>query len=125
MKTLLFLSALLIPLLGFSQNHKTEFKVYGSCPMCETRIERAAKSAAGVNSAAWNLETQMLTIEYDAGKVSLDDVHKKIAESGHDTDKMRARDEVYQSLPACCRYERPSGNNIRPAVKEGGSCCTR
>jgi copper chaperone CopZ len=55
--------------------------------MCETRIENAAKSVDGVTSADWNRETKMLTIEYDTEKVSLDDVHKKIAEEGHDTEK--------------------------------------
>ncbi|MBW6498604.1 MAG: heavy-metal-associated domain-containing protein [Bacteroidales bacterium] len=108
MKTFLFLATILIPLLGFSNDHKAEFKVYGACGMCETRIENAAKSVDGVTTADWNRETKMLTIEYDTEKVSLDDVHKKIAEAGHDTDKVRAKDKVYNGLPACCHYERPS-----------------
>jgi copper chaperone CopZ len=111
MKTLLFLVTILIPLMGFSlDHHKTEFKVYGACGMCEARIEKAAKSADGVTAADWNRETKMLTIEYDSEKVDLDDVHKKIAEAGHDTDKVRAKDEVYKSLPACCHYERAAND---------------
>ncbi len=87
MKTLLFLATFLIPLLGFSNVQKAEFKVYGACGMCETRIEKTAKSVDGVTSADWNRENKMLTLEYDSDKVNVDDVHKKIAKAGHDTDK--------------------------------------
>ena len=125
MKTLLFLATFLIPMLGFSHDHKTEFKVYGACGMCEARIEKAAKSVDGVEAADWNRETKMLTIEYDSGKVNLDDVHKKIAEAGHDTDKVRAKDEVYKALPACCHYERPDSDKTGQLIKSDGSCCSR
>ncbi len=126
MKTLLFLVTILIPLMGFSlDHHKTEFKVYGACGMCEARIEKAAKSVDGVTAADWNRETKMLTIEYDADRVNLDDVHKKIAKAGHDTEKVRAKDEVYKSLPACCHYERAAGDKTGQVIKSGGSCCSR
>jgi copper chaperone CopZ len=126
MKTFLFITALIIPILGFSfHNHKTEFKVFGACGMCKNRIETAAKSVDGVNTANWNSENKMLAIEYETGKVNLDDIHKKIAEAGHDTEKVRAKDEVYQGLPACCHYERPASDKTGQAVKSGGSCCSR
>ena len=110
MKTLFFIATFLFPLLGYSHHDIAEFKVYGACGMCEARIEKAAKSVDGVNTADWNRETMMLTIEYDTNEVNLDDVHKKIAEAGHDTDMVRAKDEVYQALPACCHYERPDND---------------
>ncbi len=112
MKTLLLLFTFIIPSLtfGLSAAEKTEFKVYGACGMCEARIEKAAKSMDGVNAADWNQETKMLSIEYDADKVNLDDVHKTIAEAGHDTEKVSAKDEVYEGLPACCHYERPDSD---------------
>lgn len=125
MKTFLFLTTFLIPFMGFGQQAtKAEFKAYGACGMCETRIENSAKSLDGVLSADWNRESKMLTIEYDADKVALEDVHHKIAEAGHDTEKVRANDEVYQKLPACCHYERPSGDKTSQATKPGGSCCS-
>jgi periplasmic mercuric ion binding protein len=125
MKTFFVIAFLVIPFMGFSQQTtKAEFKVYGACGMCETRIENAAKSLDGVASADWKQESQMLTIEYDADKVKLEDVHKKIAEAGHDTELVRAKDEVYQKLPACCHYERPSGDKTGQATKKGGSCCS-
>ncbi|MFW5687640.1 MAG: heavy-metal-associated domain-containing protein [Bacteroidota bacterium] len=107
MKTLVFFITLLIPMLGVSNQDKTEFKVYGACEMCKARIEKAAKSVHGVHAADWDMKTQMLTLDYDTQKVDLDDVHQKIADAGHDTEKVRASDETYQSLPACCKYKRP------------------
>ncbi|MFN2396540.1 MAG: heavy-metal-associated domain-containing protein, partial [Bacteroidales bacterium] len=87
---MILITALIIPLLtfGLAPAEKTEFKVYGACGMCESRIEKAAKSVDGVNAADWNRETKMLTIDYDDAKVNLDNVHKKIAEAGHDTEKV-------------------------------------
>lgn len=91
----------------FGQETKTKkFKVYGSCSMCKTRIEKAAKSVEGVSSADWNQETEMLTVSFDASKAKVDDIHKAIAKVGHDTDKVKADDKVYDALPQCCHYKR-------------------
>jgi periplasmic mercuric ion binding protein len=108
MKTLLIIISFIIPSLtfGLSATEKTEFKVYGACGMCEARIEKAAKSVDGVISADWSKDTKVLSLTYNADKVKLDDVHNKIAEAGHDTEKVLAKDEVYQDLPACCHYDR-------------------
>jgi len=85
---------------------KTEtFKVCGNCGMCKTRIEKTAK-IEGVSKAEWNSETKMLTLTYDPSKVKSDDVLKKIAEVGHDSEKFKADDKTYNSLPGCCKYKR-------------------
>jgi len=112
-------------LTAYSQStESTTFEVAGSCGMCENRIEEAAK-IDGVTSADWNLEDQMLTIVYDPEKVDLDDVHQSIADAGHDTEKVRAKDETYNKLPACCQFERieESDNPGNPEKKSG--CCKR
>jgi mercuric ion binding protein len=93
--------------IGSAQTAETAtFKVYGNCEMCKTRIENAAK-VEGVEKATWLQETKILTLVYDSGKIKLEQVHRKIAEAGHDTEKARAADETYQKLPACCKFERP------------------
>jgi periplasmic mercuric ion binding protein len=85
---------------------KTEsFKVYGKCEMCKTRIEKTAK-AEGVTNAAWDAKTDMLTVTYDPSKTNKDALSKKLASVGHDTEKYKADDKVYEALPACCHYER-------------------
>lgn len=83
---------------------KTEvFHVSGSCGMCKTRIEKAAK-VNGVTKAEWNNQSQKLTLSYDASKVKPDMVLKAIAAVGHDTDKYKATDKTYNNLPGCCKY---------------------
>lgn len=90
-----------------AQEVKTEkFKVYGNCGMCETRIEKAVSNLDGVTKADWNKETKMLEVTFDESKVKLDNIHKAVAKVGHDTDKEKAKDEVYNSLHGCCKYER-------------------
>lgn len=80
-----------------------EFKVMGVCGMCKDRIENAAL-IKGVKFAEWNKQTKMLKVVYVPAKVSLDDIHKAVAEVGHDTEKVKAKDEVYKKLPNCCAY---------------------
>lgn len=91
----------------FAQEMKTEkFKVYGNCGMCESRIEKAAKSVDGVSKADWDKETKMIEIAFDKSKTDVHKVHMAIAKAGHDTDMHKAKDETYDALPGCCKYER-------------------
>lgn len=79
--------------------------VAGKCGMCKTKIESAAK-IHGVNKATWDSENQKLILVYNPSVVKNEDVQKKIAAVGYDTDKFPADDKVYNSLPGCCKYER-------------------
>jgi Cu(I)/Ag(I) efflux system membrane fusion protein len=74
--------------------------------MCKERIETAAKSVHGVESADWNIETKKLHVGYDKSHSNIDDVKKAIAAAGHDNDKYRATDDVYNKLPECCLYRK-------------------
>jgi len=108
MKTVKFLviaiAAMLMVTNSFAQTTKTEtIKVSGNCGMCKSRIEAAAK-VDGVTKADWNKETKMLTLAYDPSKVKSDDVQKKIAAVGHDTEKYKAETKTYNGLPGCCKY---------------------
>ena len=81
-------------------------KVAGKCIMCKDRIEAAANSVNGVINADWSSEEQMLHLNFDRNQTALEDVQKAIAIAGHDTEKFKADDSVYNKLPACCLYER-------------------
>ena len=88
------------------KNAKTEsVKIYGNCGMCETKIEKAGniKKIANVD---WNQETQMATLTYDATKTNRDEILKRIALVGYDSDKFLAPDDVYNNLHGCCQYDR-------------------
>jgi len=91
---------------GSSGNQKTEtFKVWGECDMCKSRIEKTVK-AEGATSAAWDEKSQLLTVTYDPSKTNKDGLSKKLATVGHDTEKYKADDKVYEALPGCCHYDR-------------------
>ena len=95
---------------GFTPTGETSrtimFKVAGECDMCKDRIETAAKSVKGVETAEWSAEKQMMHLTFDPKQTNSDAVQKAIAAVGHDTQKFKAPDSVYQKLPECCLYER-------------------
>lgn len=88
------------------KNAKTETaKIYGNCGMCEKTIE----TAANVNKTAkvdWNVDTKMASITYDTKKTNPDEILKRIALAGYDSDKFLAPDAVYDKLHGCCQYDR-------------------
>ncbi|HEY0750075.1 MAG TPA: carboxypeptidase-like regulatory domain-containing protein, partial [Chitinophagaceae bacterium] len=79
------------------------FKVSGLCGMCKQRIEKAA-NLKGVESAKWSAADQLLTVKYNSGKATIDQLHQAVANAGHDTELKKANDEVYKNLPDCCLY---------------------
>lgn len=89
---------------GESQEEHVMLNVKGSCEMCKERIENAAKEIEGVSFASWEMEKQVLHLNYAPDKTSADDIAKAIAAVGHDTDKYKAEQAVYDALPACCKY---------------------
>ena len=89
-----------------NKNAKYVTEVNGNCEQCQKRIQKAAFSVEGVKSAVWNIETHQLSVILNEEKCTLLDVKKAIAKVGHDTDGVRAKDEVYESLHHCCLYER-------------------
>lgn len=89
-----------------SKNEKVSFDVSGNCEMCKMRIEKAALSVKGVKYANWNIPENRMTLTFNSKRVELIEIHKSIANSGHDTSEVLASDEVYAELPICCLYIR-------------------
>lgn len=97
-----------------NENSKTEisngvsvstFKVWGNCGMCKETIEGSLK-VKGVSKADWNKESKMISVSYDAKKISLDQIQKNIASVGYDNEKYKGDDKAYKELPGCCQYDR-------------------
>lgn len=89
-----------------SKNANHDITVNGNCGQCKKRIEKAAYSVPGVKSAAWHQDHQDVHLIIDETKCNVDDVHAAIAKAGHDTNKVKAKDEDYEKLHSCCKYER-------------------
>jgi mercuric ion binding protein len=90
---------------AFSQYRATTstIKVYGNCGMCKKRIETVLDHK-GVKLAKWDPKTKELEVVYNSDKVTEMQIHELVASVGHDTDKVKAKDEVYAALPFCCLY---------------------
>lgn len=120
MKTAKILFALIVAFIttqsANAQSDKTQreigiktqkIKVSGTCSMDKRRIETAAYSVDGIKSAVWDEYSQVLTLKYSVfKKEAADNVQKKVAAAGNDTEKYRADDAVYNKLPDCCHYQR-------------------
>ncbi len=102
---------LMLTTVGFAQekknkNAKRNIEVSGNCDMCKKRIEKAAFGVAGVKSAEWHSDDQLLHLIINEEKTSLEKVQQAVAKAGHDTRDVRASDADYQNLHGCCKYER-------------------
>jgi copper chaperone CopZ len=94
-----------------------EFKVYGNCGMCKSRIEKSLK-VDGVESAKWDKDTKMTNVVFDSDKITVDQLHQLVAEVGHDTEMIKAEDETYNKLHSCCKYERAETKNSSNQMDE-------
>jgi len=82
-------------------------KVYGACGSCKHRIQNALR-VEGIKAANWDENTEFLTVQYNDKIIHLDKIQALVAAVGHDTEKVRANDLVYNALPDCCHYPRRS-----------------
>lgn len=105
---LITLAFLLTTQIGFAQikNATTEtVKIYGNCGGCEKTIEAAGneKKEAMVD---WDKDTKLATITYNAKKTNRDEILKRIALAGYDSDEYLAPEASYDKLAKCCQYDR-------------------
>lgn len=85
--------------------NEISFGVRGNCGMCKSTIEKAVKEVEGISEANWNKDKKMITISFNGSKTDEMAIHRAIAASGYDTDKMSGNEEAYQNLPSCCKYD--------------------
>lgn len=81
------------------------FGVRGNCEMCKNTIEKAANSVEGVASANWNVDKKKIDVSFDDTKTDAMAIHKAIAASGYDTEKVAGDEDAYDGLPGCCKYD--------------------
>lgn len=100
-----FVAISLFAIPSFAQKKVQEdtIKVSGNCVMCKKRIE-ASLDTKGIKYANWDVDKKQLAVAYRQDKITLEELHKLVAQTGHDTDKVQAPDSVYAKLPACCLY---------------------
>ena len=103
------------------KNAKTEtVKIYGNCGMCKTKIEKAG-NLKNIAKVDWNEDTKMATITYDESKTNQDEILKRIALVGYDSEKFLAPADVYSKLPSCCQYDREAKVPVKVDAVSGES----
>ncbi|HEY0654186.1 MAG TPA: cation-transporting ATPase [Chryseosolibacter sp.] len=102
---LLFLVSVLFSVSSFAQGKavKANIKVFGNCGMCKERIETALDKG-GIKAATWDVASKNLEVVYNPKKITELQIHELIAAVGHDTEKVKAKNDVYGKLPFCCLY---------------------
>ncbi|PKH66378.1 hypothetical protein CXF59_10485 [Flavobacterium sp. ALD4] len=107
-KGLMAITLLLSAVVSTAQikNAKTDtVKIFGNCGMCESKIEKAGtqKNIAAVD---WDKDTKMATLIYDSKITNKDEILKRIALVGYDSEEFHAEEAAYSALPGCCQYDR-------------------
>lgn len=99
---------LLSSTLGFAQikNQKTEtVTISGNCSVCKATIEKAG-NVKNIASVVWNEDSKKAVITYDSKATNKDEILKRIALAGYDSENFLAPTESYNKLNQCCQYER-------------------
>jgi copper chaperone CopZ len=88
------------------KNSRTDtVKIFGNCGMCESKIEKAGNQK-DIASVDWNKDSKMATLIYDSKITNKDEILKRIALVGYDSEQFHAEDTAYSNLPGCCQYDR-------------------
>lgn len=93
------------------------FGVRGNCGMCKTTIEKAANSVEGVLNAKWDVDKKKIDVSFDDAKTEAMAIHKAIAASGYDTEKVAGDVEAYDNLHGCCKYDHDMEMNQSGEIK--------
>jgi copper chaperone CopZ len=96
------------------------FGVRGNCGMCKKTIEKAVNNLEGVVKANWDVDKKKIDVSFDDSKTDAMVIHKAIAASGYDTEKVAGSEEAYKNLPSCCQYDHDMMMN-QSGEKEAGS----
>lgn len=73
------------------------------CDMCSATIETAAEKTEGVKSAAVDLESKTVAVEFDPSRTNLSKIEQAIADAGYNANETVRNAEAYETLDACCK----------------------
>lgn len=112
----LVLIALSVTVFG-QRKIETTFIVDGECDMCKKRIE-GALDTKGIIFSEWDVEKKQLFVVYKPKKISIDEVHERINNVGHDTERSLAPDSIYEGIHHCCRYRATASPHMMEAPSD-------
>src|SRR5690606_34269051 len=126
-KNIIFIFLMTLGAMLWAQEKTENLQVKGNCGMCKERIESAVRELPSANGS-WDLNSQILTVQFDESKTNLDEIAKNIAKVGHDNELYSAEKSVYENLPGCCLYTRDLQESVTEnqimteTIKVRGNC---
>lgn len=102
-KLLVIISFMAFGLDAHAQTEKVEIKTSAICGMCKNTIERDMAFEKGVSIAELDLETKVLTVEYNSKKTNPDKIRTRITKIGYNADDKQRDPKAYEKLPDCCK----------------------
>lgn len=108
MKKYIWVFICLISIHAISQENQfitDSILVRGNCGTCKNFIESAIIQEPSVRGE-WNIQTKVLTVQFDAKQTNLDKIMRRVAAAGYDNQLYTADDKDYNALPSCCLYDR-------------------
>lgn len=104
MKKITFIIAMVaFSLMAKAQVETVEIKTSAICGMCKETLERDMAFEKGVKSSSLDLDTKVLTVQYNAKKTDADKIRKRITKVGYNADTLERDSEAYENLPDCCK----------------------
>lgn len=104
MKKLSMIIALVVmSMIAYAQVEKVEIKTSAICGMCKEAIERDLAFEKGVKSSDLDLETKVITVEFNSKKTSPDKIRERITKVGYNADSQKRDPKAYEKLPFCCK----------------------
>jgi periplasmic mercuric ion binding protein len=107
LKHLILMAALACSSHVFSQEkNKKEtivIRTSAQCEMCKDRIEKALAYTKGVKKSNLDVDSKLITVIYNAAKISPEKIREAISKAGYDADSVAADPKAYESLPGCCK----------------------
>ena len=86
-----------------AQIEKVDIKTSAICEMCKSTIERDLAFEKGVKSSNLDLETKIITVQFNPKKTDADKIRKRITQIGYNADDMKRDIKPYEKLPDCCK----------------------
>lgn len=86
-----------------AQVEKVEIKTSAICGMCKDTIERDLAFEKGVKTSDLDVETKVVTVEFNAKKTNADKIRKRITKVGYNADEMKRDQKAYDALDPCCK----------------------
>lgn len=108
--TFTFILAMMATMIMYAQSAKTgsiEIKTSAQCGMCKERIETGMAFEKGIKDVSLDLETKIVTINYNPKKTTPEEIRKEISKLGYDADSIPADPKAYAKLPPCCKKDGP------------------